>query len=188
MQAFEIMTDNTENYLPDYPGDNEILSDRSVVNSGNVYNYYTQAISDKICSLLASGKSLSYIHSLPDMPNKETIRRWREKNQEFDKAYSIAREQRADSRFERIDDYKEELHSGKIDADVARVLIAAEQWQAGKENGKKYGDKSTIDVNQTIDINALIIQAASERLSRQGDPAITAQVIDSKPESIEDYL
>lgn len=55
--------------------------------------------------------------------------------------YMRARENRADARFEKVDDIMQELREGKIDPQSARVMLDAIKWQTGKENAKRYGDK-----------------------------------------------
>ena len=55
--------------------------------------------------------------------------------------YARAREARADLRSERIDGYVADMIAGKLAPDAARVAIQAEQWQAGKEQPRRYGDK-----------------------------------------------
>ena len=55
--------------------------------------------------------------------------------------YARAREARADLRSERIDGYVTDMIAGKLAPDAARVAIQAEQWQAGKEQPRRYGDK-----------------------------------------------
>jgi hypothetical protein len=56
--------------------------------------------------------------------------------------YARAREHRAEARADRIDDYIEQLLTGKLDANVARVAIDAEKWQASKEQPKRFGDRT----------------------------------------------
>lgn len=153
--------------------------------------YWSQEIGDKICSLIAEGNSLRDIAALPGMPAPKTIVQWSEKFEDFGKLYMQARSLRADYRFERIDFHKKELRDGIIEPEVARLLIDAEKWQAGKENPKRYGDKQQIDVNTTVDINALIITAANRRLDKLA--ANSLSIIENNEftpvaESIEDYL
>lgn len=60
-------------------------------------------------------------------------------------SYARAREARADARFESIDAVLGNLHAGKIDAQVARVMIDTIKWQAGKERPARYGERTQVD-------------------------------------------
>lgn len=55
--------------------------------------------------------------------------------------YMRAREARADARFEKLDEILEDLRSGVIDPQQARVMMDAIKWQTGKEKARVYGDK-----------------------------------------------
>jgi len=75
------------------------------------------------------------------MPDRDTVYAWLGKYTEFSDNYARAREDRADWRSDRIDDYVRRMISGEIDANTCRVAIDAEKWQAGKEKPRRYGDK-----------------------------------------------
>lgn len=78
------------------------------------------------------------------MPEEQTIYKWLIRHDDFNAKYTLARERRADTRSDRIDEYKEQVLQGRIPADVARIVIDTEKWQAGKENPKRYGDKTIL--------------------------------------------
>lgn len=102
---------------------------------------YTLELAESICDLVASGENLERICAKDDFPSKDTVYKWLRKHPEFADEYATARARRADARSDRIDEIKERCLNGKITSDVARVVIDAEKWQAGKENAKKYGDR-----------------------------------------------
>ena len=81
---------------------------------------------------------------MADMPSKDTLYRWKRQNKEFSDQYARAREHRADSRQDYIDELVGKLLTGDIDPQVARVAIDAEKWQMGKEQPRSYGDKLAI--------------------------------------------
>lgn len=58
--------------------------------------------------------------------------------------YARGREARADARFEKLDDIMDDLKTGAIDAQQARVMMDAIKWQTGKEKAKVYGDKVAV--------------------------------------------
>lgn len=103
---------------------------------------FTQEIADEICSQLASGESIRAICDDEEgLPSATTVFRWLAKYPEFREQYMCAREARADARFERIDGVVEDMRTGAIDHNQARVEIDAIKWQAGKESPKRYGDR-----------------------------------------------
>lgn len=110
---------------------------------------YTEALGNMICELIANGETDATIEKMPGMPSADSIRRWRAANEAFGVNYARAREDRADFRACRIDNYVKSMISGKIKPDVARVAIDAEKWQAGKELPKRYGDKAEVTLDTT---------------------------------------
>ena len=102
---------------------------------------YTAELAERVCSLIAAGETDGSIERMKGLPSADTIRRWKRDNPEFCGMYARAREARADLRSERIDGYVTDMIAGKLAPDAARVAIQAEQWQAGKEQPRRYGDK-----------------------------------------------
>lgn len=94
-----------------------------------------------ICAKVSEGSNLDKLCALPEFPSKDTVYRWLREDPSFSDDYARARTHRADARSDRIDSYVRLSIAGKLDAQVARVAIDAEKWQAGKENPKRYGDK-----------------------------------------------
>lgn len=101
---------------------------------------YDPILAHEICLRVADGENLGEIAKDKRYPSRGIIYQWAVDNKEFEEAYTRAKQQRAESRAERIDQYKESMLKGKIPADVARVAIETEKWQASKEN-QKYSDK-----------------------------------------------
>jgi len=87
------------------------------------------------------GKSLRKVCEEKGMPSRELIRLWVAKDAEFFGHYTRAREARAEARADYIDEIMDEVKSGTLDPNAARVIIDAQKWQAGKEAPKRYGDK-----------------------------------------------
>lgn len=122
---------------------------------------YTPELTDKICALLAEGKSVRYIADLEDMPASSTIFEWLRKIPEFTEQYEKAKEESADALVAEMLDIASEmpmiyeptgdngaLVATKIDsAGVARNRLRVDviKWQASKLKAKKYGDKSVLE-------------------------------------------
>lgn len=96
-----------------------------------------------VCEGLLNGKSLRKICLEEGMPNKSTILRWLNEEDEFATIIARARDLQADSLFDDMTEIVNNMVSGEIDANVARTAIWAKQWQASKLKPKKYGDKLT---------------------------------------------
>lgn len=157
---------------------------------------FTEALANEICTLMSEGVSLRSIAAIPGMPNPSTILNWQRQNSDFAAKCALAREAQGVLCGEKLQEVNAKLELGIMEADVARVLSSNYQWSASKLFSKRYGDKSTIDVNQKVDINALIIAAANRRLERNNSKIIEhspqshsdGQFQANHVETIEDYL
>ena len=102
---------------------------------------FTPELAMVICSRVAAGSNLSRISAEDGMPARETVYQWLRAHPAFADDYARAREDRADHRFDKIDDVIQDMRIGTIDSNQARVEIDVIKWQAGKEKPKTYGDK-----------------------------------------------
>lgn len=141
---------------------------------------FTPELGERICALIAEGMSLRKASEADGMPNWRTILRWlATKDAEpkegedgaapfdaFRQQYARAREIRADARFERIDDVIDDMRAKKVDAQMARVEIDAIKWQAGKENGRRYGEAVTLrgDKNNPVEVRRTSRDLTDEEL------------------------
>jgi hypothetical protein len=123
---------------------------------------YTPELTDKICALLAEGKSVRYIADLDDMPVSSTIFQWLRTIPEFTEQYEKAKEESADALVSEMLDIASEMPmvyeanaegemvATKLDsAGVARNRLRVDviKWQASKLKPKKYSDKSSVEVS-----------------------------------------
>lgn len=141
---------------------------------------YSPDIAQSICDKIACGANLTKLCALENMPDVTTIYRWLREKPDFYQIYTLARENRAEIRNERIDDYKRSVLNGDIPPDVARVVIDAEKWQAAKENPRRYGDKVTLagDAENPLTMLALRLDSAVQRRT----------MIDVTPDDASDLL
>ena len=137
---------------------------------------YDQALADEMCHRLAIREPLHQICADPRMPAESTVYRWREEFPKFSEQYARAREGRAESRADRIDRYVEDVRTGTLDPNRARVCIDAEKWLASKEQPRRFGDK--VELNHSLsfsqEFEAFIRKLQAER---------PAKVIDAAPSS-----
>ena len=107
-----------------------------------------EATVEAICRRMADGESLIKICESPDLPSRETIRRWLLKGDvegaqaeyaDFRARYARARQDQADSLAAEILDVARSATPETAQAD--RVRIDAIKWIAGKLRPSVYGDK-----------------------------------------------
>ncbi len=99
-------------------------------------------------------------------------------NPALEELYLRARATRAHAHFEAIAELKDDLRAGVIDSNIARVELAAIQWQAGKEKPKVYGEKQIPDVQVNISLAGALDAAIA---LRDAVPVISApEVIEAE--------
>ena len=102
---------------------------------------YRPEMADRICEELASGKHLHMICKEDWAPGERTVYQWLDKNPEFAQMYAHARER------------QQEVLAAEViliadtvkDAAVARNMMDARKWYAGKVAPRKWGDRVEID-------------------------------------------
>lgn len=84
------------------------------------------------------------------MPAQRTVLEWLSQNDDFRGKYAHAREAQADTMDDRILEVADNVESGKLAPDAARVVLGALQWRAAKLKPKKYGERIDIEQNTTV--------------------------------------
>ena len=119
-----------------------------------------EQILEVIIEGLLNGKSLTEICQSKALPDRATIIRWSNGNDEFAAAIARAREMQADALDDDIADVVADVLSGTVDPQAGRVAIWAHQWRACKMRPKKYGDR--IDGTVTFDVGERFGQLIAE--------------------------
>lgn len=93
---------------------------------------------------LGDGKSLLQILKQNKMPSRPTVYTWlNDAHPDFDEVffnnYVRVREESGDYDAEKVPDIVEQMLSGEITPEQARVAIDAYKWSAGVKKPKKYG-------------------------------------------------
>ncbi len=101
-------------------------------------------IMDAVVERLIEGESLRQICKSEGMPNKSTILRWMNADDELATTIARARELQADALDDEIQEIVNEIRSGSLDPNAGRVVIWATQWRASKMRPKKYGESTQI--------------------------------------------
>ena len=89
---------------------------------------------------------------------------------EFNVDYTRARESRADWRANEMDQEIQDLKSGKVDWQTARLSIDNHKWQAGKEKPKYYGDRIQQDVKHSGNVTVDNLEKGRERALKREKP------------------
>lgn len=106
---------------------------------------YSEELAVKICSMIASGKSLKSICEESGMPHRDTVREWLLQNAEFSAKYARAREEQADLFADEIVEIADAVFADSAEVAKAKLQIDARKWKASKMLPKKYGDKLEVD-------------------------------------------
>lgn len=120
---------------------------------------YSEDIVTRICDGLSEGESLRIICAPEDMPSTTTIYRWMREYPTFRENYARAREEQGETVADQMSFLRNQLALGLIAPDVARVMMDAIKWEAGKRLPKKYGDRQQVElsgeVKRVLDVKAL---------------------------------
>jgi len=101
---------------------------------------YTHEIAAVFCRRLMAGDSVRKICDADDMPDKSTIYVWLSEQPAFADLYMRARAIAGHATGDEADQVKEKLEAGEIPPDVARVMLDAIKWSAGRKNPRVYGE------------------------------------------------
>lgn len=101
---------------------------------------YPESIKDIIVDGLAEF-SLRRLCQAEGMPDRRTVERWMAEDADFAARCARARSIHAFRIVDSTEEIEEDVLSGVVKADAARVVISSRQWRASKLDSKKFGDK-----------------------------------------------
>jgi len=107
------------------------------------------------------GKSLREICDTPKMPNRSTVLRWMNNDEEFAAVIARARSMQADALDDEIQQVTNDIRAGVLDYNAGRVIIWAMQWRASKMRPQRYGDKLDIKSDGSLTVN--IVRFAGDK-------------------------
>ena len=105
---------------------------------------WTTAITDRICELIESGKSINSFAGKKGMPSAPSIYRKMAKDAEFAGMIDIARQAQQEHEMEKCIELADS--ATPEDWQVKRLQIWARQWRASRMIPKKWGDKITQEI------------------------------------------
>lgn len=101
---------------------------------------YTQALMERICELLVTGRSLRSICADPGMPDKTTVLRWCSKYPQAEGRYTMARQMQAECFADEIIEIADKATAKNYNA--KRLQVDSRKWVAANLLPKKYGHKT----------------------------------------------
>ena len=111
------------------------------------------SIRDVIVEELRSD-SLRKICARPDMPDRATVERWMAADQDFASRCAQAREYQADRIFDSMEELEDDVITGALKPDAAKVVLSSRQWRAEKIKPKVYGQKVAHDLSGSVNVIA----------------------------------
>jgi hypothetical protein len=131
----------------------------------------TAEIRERIIDDLMNGKSIQAIAASLKV-SRSTIDRWRSVDKAFADEVLRAVHIGFDARCDRL----EEIALTERDVQRAKLRCDNEKWALARQAPHKYGDKLSVDVNQTVDIGPVLAEARAKlRLSCDLDNAIEVE-------------
>ncbi len=113
---------------------------------------YSQSMADKILKRLSEGETVSKICLSDDMPARSTVLLWSATHKEFSDRYLLALKGVGQIRVDEIPEVISAMKKGTVDPVVGKIEIDTLKWMAGKFYPRMYGDKSTVE-SQNTNIN-----------------------------------
>ena len=119
------------------------------------YNY---DLCIEICDKVADGQNIKRIlESKETYPHWTTFRRWKQNKDELRTLYINSQQDKAIALESEMDDLKDMLLAGEIDASTYNVLVQTLKWKMAKFYPKVFGDNKYIETNDVSEKSKKII-------------------------------
>lgn len=102
---------------------------------------HSEETRQEVLRRLAEGESLRAICASEGMPSKSTVLLWADEDAEFRTKYAQARARQIEGLIDGFADLEEQVLSGEVKPDAAKVVLWSRQWRAEKLKPKVYGQK-----------------------------------------------
>ena len=132
---------------------------------------YTDEIAATICQRLADGESLRQICADADMPARQTVRDWKRNVPGFGALYEAARVDQTESELDDLMEIEQQVLSGDVEPDQAKVAISSKQWRMSRFNKNRFGDRV---IHAGDDQHPLRVKATLEAMSDADVEALAA--------------
>ena len=132
---------------------------------------YSATLVETICTRLEDGESIRAICAESKMPAWEAVRQWLRKHEAFRIAYARAREIQADAEFERMREIEDQVLTGELNPNAARVVLDSMRYRCARLRPKVYGDFKTLEHRGQMEFHVkritLVDQAAHKKKPRK---------------------
>ena len=108
---------------------------------------WTTEITDRICELIESGKSINSFAGKKDMPSAPSIYRRMAKDAEFAALIQTARAAQQEAEMEKCIELADSATPENWQ--VIKLQIWARQWRASRMFPKKWGDRAAMEISGT---------------------------------------
>lgn len=112
-----------------------------------------QIIIDLLCERIASGMNQVDACDFPDMPSRTAIYNALKRNPEWAAQVDSVRPILADHKVSEAHKTADDAVQGKTDPAAARLKIEVLKWSATRIDPKRWGDKVSQEVNNTVTVN-----------------------------------
>ena len=119
---------------------------------------YSQELADKILSEYSLGRSIRDICSDDGMPDRVTLWRWRNENQQFATALARAREANAETIEDEISDIERKVLTEQVNPQAANVVLSSMRWRARVLHPKRYGDKAEVEHSGNVGLTVNVVR------------------------------
>ena len=107
---------------------------------------HTQELADTICTRLAGGESLRSVCRDDSMPALSTVLLWVVNDREgFSEQYHASREAAGYAHADEALELRNELRTGEIDPQSAKVILDALKWGAERMAPKRHSPRQEVD-------------------------------------------
>ena len=103
---------------------------------------YSIEWAERLCDLIAEGRSVAKICARPDMPSQQSVYTWLRNDEDFLERYARAREAQADKLAKEILELSDKIEDDNpVKVQRARLQVDSRKWLAARLAPKKFGDQ-----------------------------------------------
>ena len=114
---------------------------------------YSRELADEILSMYSAGLSISEICREEGMPDRVTLWRWRNENEDFATAFARAREANAETIEDEMLKIECQVLLGQLEPQAASVVLSSQRWRARVLHPGRFGDKVAVDHSGSVGLN-----------------------------------
>lgn len=126
---------------------------------------YDFKLCEEICEQVSNGGNIkSILESKDKYPSFPTFCKWKRENDELFNLYINSHQDKAIAIEQEMDNLKDNLLTGKIDASTYNTIVQTLKWKSAKFYPKVFGDNKQIDLN--VDDKRLTPEEREKRIKK----------------------